>query len=74
MRCENCGHPMKNAEMWKLGGDRDAPTARSMHSLCWDCRTQAQQTADAADAARKEADAEAEKDAGEAPYASAMVA
>jgi hypothetical protein len=47
MRCEHCGRPIKNAEMWKLGGDREAPTSRSMQSLCWDCRTQAEQTANA---------------------------
>ena len=48
MRCENCGRPIRNAEMWKLGGDKDAPTSRSMQSLCWDCKTKAEQAADAA--------------------------
>ncbi len=71
MRCENCGHPMKNAEMWKLGGDRDAPTSRSMHSLCWDCRAQAERTADAA---QKESDTKAESDTGDTPFAIVMVA
>ena len=74
MRCENCGRPMKNAAMWKLGGDREAPTARSMQSLCWDCRTKAEQAADAADAARKETDTKAEKDARATPFEIVMVA
>ena len=38
MRCDECGRPMKNAEMWQLGGDPRAPTSRSMKQLCWDCR------------------------------------
>lgn len=38
MRCEICGRPIKNAEMWQLGGNRAAPTSRSMQQLCWDCR------------------------------------
>lgn len=38
MRCENCGRPMKNAELWQLGGDPNAPTSSSMRSLCWECR------------------------------------
>lgn len=43
MRCEKCGRPMKNAEMWQLGGNREAPTSRSMRQLCWDCRTEMEQ-------------------------------
>lgn len=43
MRCEECGRPMKNAQMWQLGGDPHAPTSRSMRQLCWDCRTAAEQ-------------------------------
>jgi hypothetical protein len=43
MRCDICGRSMSNAEMWKLAGDRDAPTSRSMRTLCWDCRTKAAQ-------------------------------
>jgi hypothetical protein len=38
MRCDECGRPIKNAEMWQLAGDPQAPTARSMQQLCWDCR------------------------------------
>lgn len=40
MRCEKCGRPMKNAEMWQLGGNREAPSSRSMQQLCWDCRSE----------------------------------
>jgi hypothetical protein len=29
---------MKNSELWQLGGDPNAPTSRSMQSLCWECR------------------------------------
>lgn len=39
MRCEECGRLMDNAEMWQLGGDRNAPTSRSMRQMCWECRT-----------------------------------
>lgn len=38
MRCEQCGRPMKNAEMWQLGGNPSAPGSRSMRQVCWDCR------------------------------------
>lgn len=38
MRCENCGRPMKNAELWQISGDPSAPTSSSMRHLCWDCR------------------------------------
>ena len=38
MRCDNCGRPMKNAELWQLSGDPSAPTSSSMRHLCWDCR------------------------------------
>jgi hypothetical protein len=38
MRCEECGRSMLNTELWKLGSDPKAPTARSMRTLCWDCR------------------------------------
>ncbi len=38
MRCEHCGRPMKNAELWQLGGDPSAPTSSSMRQLCWECR------------------------------------
>jgi hypothetical protein len=24
--------------MWQLGGDHNAPAARSLRQLCWDCR------------------------------------
>src|SRR5262249_25001952 len=40
MRCDNCGRPIINAELWQLGGDPKAPTGRSMRMLCWDCRKQ----------------------------------
>ena len=30
MRCEECGRVLKNAHMWQLGGDINAPTSRSM--------------------------------------------
>jgi hypothetical protein len=43
MRCEECGRPIKNAEMWQLGADRNAPTSRSMRQLCWDCREKLEQ-------------------------------
>ncbi len=39
MRCEECGRMIENAEMWQLGGDRNAPTSRSMRQMCWECRT-----------------------------------
>lgn len=42
MRCEQCGRPMKNAEMWQLSSTREAPTSRSMQQLCWDCRHEAE--------------------------------
>ncbi len=40
MRCEECGRPMKNAELWRLATDPQAPTSRSMRYMCWDCRKQ----------------------------------
>ena len=40
MRCEECGREIKNAELWQLAGDPNAPTSRSMRQLCWDCRKQ----------------------------------
>ena len=43
MRCEKCGRPMKNAQMWQLGANPNAPTSRSMRQLCWECREQAAQ-------------------------------
>ena len=33
---------MENAEMWQLGGNRSAPTSRSMRQVCWDCREKAE--------------------------------
>jgi hypothetical protein len=30
---------MENAELWQLGGDRNAPTSWSMRQMCWECRT-----------------------------------
>lgn len=41
MRCEQCGRMLKNAHMWQLGGDHNAPMSRSMRQLCWDCRERA---------------------------------
>ena len=41
MRCDECGRPMKNAELWQLAGDPNAPTSSSMRTLCWDCRDKA---------------------------------
>jgi hypothetical protein len=41
MRCEECGRTILNTELWQLGSDPNAPTARSMRTLCWDCRTEA---------------------------------
>jgi preprotein translocase subunit SecA len=41
MRCEQCGRLLKNAHMWQLGGDLNAPTSRSMRQLCWECRERA---------------------------------
>ncbi|HLZ20957.1 MAG TPA: hypothetical protein VKQ30_02375 [Ktedonobacterales bacterium] len=38
MRCDECGRPMKNAELWQLAGDPNAPTSSSMRQLCWECR------------------------------------
>ena len=38
MRCEECGRIIDNAEMWRLGGDPNAPTSRSMLQMCWECR------------------------------------
>ena len=38
MRCEECGRVIDNAEMWRLGGDPNAPTSRSMLQMCWECR------------------------------------
>lgn len=40
MRCEECGRPIKNAELWRLATDPNAPTSRSMRQMCWDCRGQ----------------------------------
>lgn len=40
MRCEECGRPMKNAELWRLATDPNAPTSRSMRQMCWECRVQ----------------------------------
>ncbi len=40
MRCEECGRVIENEEMWRLGGDPNAPTSRSMLQTCWDCRVQ----------------------------------
>ena len=42
MRCEQCGRPMENAEMWQLGGNPSAPASRSMRQVCWDCRQKAE--------------------------------
>ncbi|HEX6543095.1 MAG TPA: hypothetical protein VF040_15170 [Ktedonobacterales bacterium] len=39
MRCEECGRVIENEEMWRLGGDPNAPTSRSMLQMCWECRT-----------------------------------
>ena len=44
MRCEECGRVLKNAQMWQLGGDINAPTSRSMRQLCWECRERASAT------------------------------
>lgn len=41
MRCEQCGRVLKNAHMWQLGGDLNAPASRSMRQLCWECRERA---------------------------------
>jgi hypothetical protein len=38
MRCQECGRAIRNAEMWRLAGDRNAPSARSMQTLCTSCR------------------------------------
>ncbi len=38
MRCEECGRVIDNVEMWRLGGDPNAPTSRSMLQMCWECR------------------------------------
>ena len=46
MRCEQCGRPMENAEMWQLGGNPSAPGSRSMRYLCWDCRQKAESVAE----------------------------
>ena len=40
MRCEECGRPMKNAELWRLATDPNAPPSRSMRQTCWECREQ----------------------------------
>ena len=42
MRCESCGRPIKNAQMWQLGGNINAPQSRSLQQLCWDCRRDAE--------------------------------
>jgi hypothetical protein len=49
MRCDECGRPIKNAEMWQLAGDPQAPTSRSMQQLCWDCREKAEKASQRAD-------------------------
>ena len=41
MRCEQCGRVLKNAQLWQLGGDLNAPMSRSMRQLCWECRERA---------------------------------
>jgi hypothetical protein len=41
MRCDECGRPIKNAELWRLGGDPNAPASTSMRQLCWECRARA---------------------------------
>ena len=41
MYCEECGRPMKNAELWQLAGDPRAPASSSMRTLCWECRDKA---------------------------------
>ena len=46
MRCDECGRPIMNAELWQLGGDPKAPTARSMRVLCRDCRQKEGQAAE----------------------------
>jgi hypothetical protein len=50
MRCDECGRPIKNAELWQLAGDPHAPTSRSMQQLCWDCRQKAEKPSERADA------------------------
>ncbi len=40
MRCEECGRPIKNAELWRLAADPHAPASRSMRQMCWECREQ----------------------------------
>lgn len=58
MRCEECGRPMKNAELWQLSGDPNAPASSSMRHLCWDCRVKASgvEQDDAKDAIVREAE------------------
>lgn len=46
MRCDECGRPMKNAELWQLAGDPLAPTSSSMRHLCWDCRNKVTRSVD----------------------------
>lgn len=46
MRCDECGRPMKNAELWQLAGDPKAPTSSSMRHLCWECRNTSARTAE----------------------------
>lgn len=46
MRCDACGRLIENAELWQLGGDPNAPTARSMRVLCWDCRKKEERAAE----------------------------
>lgn len=41
MRCDECGRPMGNAELWQLAGDPHAPASSSMRHLCWECREKA---------------------------------
>jgi len=46
MRCDECGRPILNAELWKITNNPDAPIARSMGVLCWDCRQKAARAAE----------------------------
>ena len=40
MRCESCGRTIKNAELWRLATDPNAPTSHSLKQMCWTCRIQ----------------------------------
>lgn len=46
MRCDECGRPILNADWWKITNAPEAPTARSMSVLCWDCRQKAARAAE----------------------------